>query len=395
MKISILAPDLSCRYGNCMSRAYLLAKILNRKYKVEIVGFTLGDGVWKPIANDPEIEYKFVSLQDLKSGAFNQLRSEIKQLINKIDGDIIYASKPLLSSFGVGLLSKFSQKRPILLDIDDWQMGIRKETHKGQSLSYRWKDITNSVFEIHKTSSYWNNFIGEGLTSFADDITVVSSFLQKKFGGSVIRHPENREAFNPENFNKAQLRDELGISQNKKLIMFCGTPRKHKGVEDLVEAVSLLEDPDVTVTIVGNDGTSYSKQFLKFAQEKLGDRLLVFGLQPHEKVPQFLAISDLVAIPQRYNFATVGQIPIKVFDAMAAAKPVVASKVSDLPEILEGCGWLVEPQQPAQLSDAIQYALEHSEEAETMGHKAREKYKKHYSGEVMENLLVNLLQKYE
>ena len=99
MKISILTPDLS---SNCLGRAYLLAKILQKHYKVEIVGPIFGDGLWEPLANDKSIVYKYVKI----CGRIKPYW-QIKKLIRKIDGDIIYASKPLLTSFGIGLLKKF------------------------------------------------------------------------------------------------------------------------------------------------------------------------------------------------------------------------------------------------------------------------------------------------
>jgi len=40
-------------------------------------------------------------------------------------------------------------------------------------------------------------------------------------------------------------------------------------------------------------------------------------------------MGDVVIIPQRENFATLGQMPAKVFDAMAMAKPTIATNVSD------------------------------------------------------------------
>ena len=53
-------------------------------------------------------------------------------------------------------------------------------------------------------------------------------------------------------------------------------------------------------------------------------------------------------------------MPAKVFDAMAMAKPIIATNVSDLPEFLDGCGWTVAPEKPKQLADTIQYVFNHS-----------------------------------
>ena len=51
----------------------------------------------------------------------------------------------------------------------------------------------------------------------------------------------------------------------------------------------------------------------------------------------------------------------KILDAMAMAKPIIATNVSDIPEILDNCGWIVEPENPEQLSKSIQYVLGNSE----------------------------------
>jgi len=122
---------------------------------------------------------------------------------------------------------------------------------------------------------------------------------------------------------------------------------------------------------------------------------LVFGIQPFDKIPQFLAMADVVVIPQKKNLATIGQIPAKLFDAMAMAKPIIATDVSDIPEILDGCGWVVEPENPEKLADAIKYVFDHPLEAETMGQKAREKCIDRYSWEAMEKVLINIFKKYE
>ena len=130
------------------------------------------------------------------------------------------------------------------------------------------------------------------------------------------------------------------------------------------------------------------------ADKKLGERLKAFGLQPFEKVPEFLAMADIVVIPQRRNFATVGQVPAKVFDAMAMAKPIITTNVSDLPEILDNCGWIVEPENSEQLAETIQHIFDHPTQAEEMGWKARQKCVEKYSWDAMDNVLVEVFRKY-
>lgn len=395
MKISVVIPDLSCAYGNCMSRGYLFAKILQRRYEVEMVGPLLGEGIWTPVASDSHMNYKGVDCRGITLKEGVKLSQKFKQVAEKIEGDVVYASKPLLTSFGIGLWVRAVEKKPVILDIDDWQMGFRKEAYRKKKLGQKIDDLKKSARQPHTTTSYWNNWIGEQLTGWANDITLSNRFLQQKFGGEVVRHAEDTDLFDPEKIDKKQARENLGIEEGKKIVMFCGSPRKHKGVEDLVEAISLVKNTDVVLAIVGNDAEWYSINFVKRAKEKLGDRFQAFGLQPFDRVPEFLATADLTVIPQQKNFATMGQMPIKVFDAMAMAKPIIASNVSDLPEVLEGCGWIVEPDNPQAIATAIEYVLDHPQEAEEAGHKARLKCVENYSWNAIEKVLVNLFQKYE
>ena len=86
----------------------------------------------------------------------------------------------------------------------------------------------------------------------------------------------------------------------------------------------------------------------------------------------------------------------KLFDAMAMAKPIISTNVSDIPEILQDCGWIVEPENPEQLAKTtIKYVLDHPVEAKEKGQKAREKCKREYSWDKMENKLVAIFEKYK
>jgi len=389
MKISILSPDLS---HNCLGRAYMLAKILQKHYKVEIIGPIFGDGIWEPVANDKSLTYKSVKF----SGGFKPYW-QIRRLIKMVNGDVIYASKPLLTSFGIGLLKKIFEKKPLILDIDDWQMGFMNDAYSKLSFIRRFKYLVGSTLFFYRVSSYWNNLFFEKLIKFADEITVSNHFLQKKFSGKIIWHARDSMLFNPDKFDKNLVREKYGIKHDKKIVMFFGTPRPHKGIDDLIKAISLINDPNVVLVIVGIDyNDPYCLKIIKIAKKNLGkERFIDFGFQLFEKVPDFLAMADVVVIPQKKNFATVGQIPAKIFDAMAMAKPIIATNVSDLPEILNSCGWIVESENPEQLAETIKYVLDNPKKAEEKGLKARQKCIEEYSWDSMEKLLIKIFKKYE
>lgn len=387
MKISILCSDLS---SNCLGRAHLLGKILQRQYEVEIVGPVFGDGIWEPLADHKDIDYK-----PIKIGRFPASIVQLSKLFaGKIDGDIIYVSKPSIASLLPGLFQKLFKRKPLILDIDDWERGFIREKYKDVSL-FRSSSAKQLKTAMRKYAVNTSSFLGEKLSRFADHITVSNTFLQNRFGGTLIWHARDTDIFNPALFDKYSLRKSYKIDQSKKIVLFFGTPRPHKGIEDLVHAVSLIDDPNLTLAIVGtNEKDSFSKTLTSQALQRLGDRLLTFGFQPFEKVPEFLAMADIAVIPQRRNLASAGQLPAKIFDAMAMAKPIIATAVSDMPDILDGCGWIIEPEKPELLAETIQYILDNPQQANETGQRARQKCIEKYSFDAMGKRLSVIFEKY-
>jgi glycosyltransferase involved in cell wall biosynthesis len=157
--------------------------------------------------------------------------------------------------------------------------------------------------------------------------------------------------------------------------MFLGTPRSHKGIDDLAEAMRILSRPDVVLAVVGCAVGSPTGRRLA----ALGPMVRLVPEIPFSDVPLYLAAADVVAVPQRLGPDTVGQVPAKIFDAMALGRPIVSTRVSMIPEILDDSGVLVEPGDPAGLARAIAWLLDHPAEAAALGRKARERCVARYS----------------
>lgn len=387
MKISIVCPDLS---SNGLGRAYLLAKVLQRRYEVEIIGFKSQDKIWEPVCDDKSIVYKSV-----KIGRGIKPYWQIIKLVKMIKGDVIYVHKALPASFLPGLFKKIFARRPLILDIDDWELGLIKYQYKNISSLERFK--LSLVFKIafYRLDSYWNRILCEKLTGLADKVTVSNNFLQKKFGGTIIRHGRDGKAFNPAKFDPNLIRQKYQIKTTKKVIMFFGTPRRYKGIEDLIQAVESIKNENLLLILVGINKKPYSQNLVKSAQKKLNTSFKEFGLQPFEKVPEFLSMADIIVIPQRKNLATIGQTPAKVFDAMAMAKPIIATYVSDLPKILDDCGLIAKPNNPHSLAKAIRYLLDNPTLAKMLGVRARQKFLKKYTWEIAEKQLSQIFDQYQ
>jgi glycosyltransferase involved in cell wall biosynthesis len=383
MRITLLTPNVSV---NALGRVHILARVLQRRHEVEVVGPRFSESIWRPVA-DEALEIKSLPV----SAACNGLL-QISRLRKLITGDLLYASKPLHASYGLALAERRRSGKPVLLDIDDWERGFSLQAMASLSPLLRLRYLASSTLKPHMNHSYWNSRRYDRLSGRADGITVSNGYLQRKYGGRLVPHGRDTSSFRPELFDRAEMRARHGFDSSRPVVMFLGTIQPYKGVEDLVEAMAMLERREALLALVGIAEDQHSAKIVALAERLLGDRLRTFGLQPFTAVPQFLALADLVVIPQRETLATVGQMPAKLYDAMAMAKPVVASAVSDIPEALKDCGWLVPPGSPRELARAIDDALGRPEEAARLGALARARCEREFSWDAMERELAEALE---
>ena len=74
------------------------------------------------------------------------------------------------------------------------------------------------------------------------------------------------------------------------------------------------------------------------------------------------------------------------------AKPIIATRISDIPEVLGDCGYLVNPGKPTELATAIQYILNHPDEAFNKGKSARKRCQQMYDIKVLESNLRQIVE---
>src|SRR5437899_3924722 len=344
IRISILAFDLS---DNATGRAELLARLLAQQHEVTIVGPRFGAELWPPVRASA------ATYRSRPGRRYPAFATDLAALARLADGDVLYASKPRPTSFGIGLLARRQRPRPLLLDIDDWELGFFYR-------SGAWGRLGRALNVGNPNGLPWT-WLCERLVKRADAVTVASRFLQSRFGGTLIPHVRDTDAWDPARFDRAASRRALGLPDGK-VVMFLGTPRRHKGVDDLVDAVASLMDEDVTLALVGVEPrTRVARQWgaLPFVR--------LFPPIAFDDVPRYLVAADVVAVPQRATMETVGQVPAKLFDAMALARPIVSTTVSMIPEILDGCGLVVEPGDVKALGDGLARLLSDPEGARALG----------------------------
>lgn len=142
-----------------------------------------------------------------------------------------------------------------------------------------------------------------------------------------------------------------------------------KGFDILLKSYAMIErdEPCVRLMLVG-DGPEYGALQLLARDLGIDGKIEWRGVQKHEAVIQSIEASDLVVVPSRAE-----PFGLVALEAMASGKPVVATRVGGLPEVLDGAdAVLVEPDNPPALARAIQQVLTRLEHQPDYGRRNRE-----------------------
>jgi len=155
--------------------------------------------------------------------------------------------------------------------------------------------------------------------------------------------------------NRDAARAELGVRDDDVLASYVGTIGMAHGLGTLITAAGLLRlrAPDVRILIVG-DGAELAALRDLASRQGLGN-VLFTGLVPREKVPGILAASDIALVTLKPSDVFKTVLPSKMFEAMAAERPIVLAVEGEAQAVLEdaGAGIAVQPGNAAAMAAAI------------------------------------------
>lgn len=129
------------------------------------------------------------------------------------------------------------------------------------------------------------------------------------------------------------LRERLGIAADDFVLGTVTTVNHYEGLDTVVEALRLVEDPTFSLLVVGS-GPALPGLRALVEQAGLADRVRFTGRVPHARVREHLAAMDLFVVPRHETPVTVLVPPIKPLEAMAGGLPVLASALPPLVEIV-------------------------------------------------------------
>ena len=247
--------------------------------------------------------------------------------------------------------------------------------------------FNNMVLEVHSLPKKIKNFHIK-IWKKSNALIVLTTFIRDKItavgigGGKILVAPSgvDLERFDIP-LSKTLARSQLNLPKESKLIGYVGNLRTigmEKGIDTALKALEGLDDSYILVLVGGHD---YDIDYYKKMTEmlKIENRVIFIarkkdGLLPF---PTYLKAFDVLIAPFPENLHySYYMSPMKVFEYMASCRPIIATKLPSLEEVIgDGEALLIEPENPRVLKEAIIRVLEDEEFAQTLVNKAFEKVK--------------------
>lgn len=362
--ITVLCPDLrSPSVGIGVRLRDLLAP-----WAVEIVGPDFGGGVCSMYRNAGP----FTVVPTRKLYRWPDFLWESKKIERAARGRVVIAVKAYMNTVPVALRLQRCGKAKAVTFLDEWDGSALAGLTAGQR-------VARLIREAHHPldDSYYP-FVEKQIPESALVLSTTHA-LRQRFGGEVVAMGVDTRRFRPQPLEQiARLRGELGLI-GKKVVVFGGVVRPHKGVEDILEAIVGCGRKDVVLLVAG-PMTDYLRSLC--ARERYRSSIVVAGAflendpdgvnrAVNEKLPLYLDLADVMMLPLRDSPLAQSQMPIKIFEAMAMGKPIIATAIADLPRVLDGCGIITPPGDVQALTSSLNDLLDNPDKARRLGRDTR------------------------
>lgn len=218
------------------------------------------------------------------------------------------------------------------------------------------------VYEAHTKPTTISKFVAKQ----AYKLVVISEGLRDAYVSVGVRSDKiivAHDAIDPEPFkvkyNQEEERRRLSIPTNRKVALYVGKIDSAKGADTFAEASEHLPDEWLAV-LIGPES------LLKDNLKKKFPKALFLSETPYRDLPRVLSTADVLVLPNsaKDEDASLYTSPLKAFAYIATGKPIIASDVPSLKEILKE-GIFFEPDNPLVITEKIKSTFENKTRNET------------------------------
>ena len=234
-------------------------------------------------------------------------------------------------------------------------------------------------FEAHVNSYNW---ITRGVIYRSEKMVTISQGLKRFYIGKgldikksiVAPSGVDVKTFDVE-ISQADARKKLGLPEDRFLLGYSGsfkTMDMEKGIECILGALKELDDPSILFVAIGGD-VAHIAQYKEVAERMhVSEQVYFLKRVPSEVLALYHKACDVLLMPfPSISHYTDYMSPVKMFEYMATKRPIIASDLPSIREVLDDTnGFFCVPGNHHDLASKIVYVREHREEKDRIVSKA-------------------------
>ena len=313
---------------------------------------------------------------------------KIEELNKQIGFDVIHANLPLVPSFAI---PKDSAKALICAVHSTWKgeaMVTRRDNPKELNPNEKSMLRFNFVLRSYEKKLMKRSDALIAVSKYTvDELTELYGIDEKKI--HVIYNGVDVQKFKPKP-NKAELRQEFGLEEKKKIVLFVGRLYHRKGLEILLRSIPpVIQEFSNVKFVISGKGFKQKEESLRNLAKQLDieDHVSFLGYVPDEKLPNLYATSDIFVLPAIYE-----NFPFAILEAQSSGLPVISTKVGGIAEFLvdNENGFLIEPGDSTQLTQRVLTLLQNQKLAKEMGMRGRKLIEEKFSWRLITSQVIDL-----
>jgi len=298
-------------------------------------------------------------------------------ILRKINPDVIVLNYPSPHTGLLGLLEGKLLKKPVVLDFNDLiaqysraLLNLKRDSFKAKLLILVQDYIVKNSAKIVAP------------TRFVKDYAISLGVSENKI--AIISNGVDSKIFDSNKSDAAKLRSDLHLD-NEKLCVYCGRLDGWAGINIILRLCDMARTKELHAKFLlvgGGEGSALQK-----------GNLISLGELSYEKVPAVLAAADVILIPFPNNEVSHAASPLKLFEAMSMQKPVVASRVSGIEEVISDGenGFLAGPDNFEEWIQKLEMVLNSEKFAQNVGQNARKMVEERFDWTLLANQYEEIL----
>jgi glycosyltransferase involved in cell wall biosynthesis len=244
-------------------------------------------------------------------------------------------------------------------------VALRLRATRGGVVVYDSRDIHVESARFARLPGPWRRLLARTERRWAraaDAVVTVSApyaaVLRRTLGVEPVIVMNGPVAWDPPDPPERRFHARLGLPASSRVVLHVGAIAPHRGIEELIAAIGLVDD---AVLVIVGDGPGKARCQALAVASGHADRICFLPAAPPDELLPLNASADVSAVPiQGSTLNHRLTTPTKLFDAMGAGTPVVATNLPGMAEIVErtGFGVLCEASDPADLARALRAVVD-------------------------------------